>query len=191
MPTIISRFRETHPDIKIILDEGSSAEVSRSLLDLRNELAVIAMPEAMKGVEFFPFRLEEVVLITSPRHPFTRTDGIEFNELSGQLIVMKEVGSGTHALIKSVFEERGLVPNILLETSNQEFIKEMVERGEGVAFLVRAAIQEDLARGRLAAVPILDRQLSFQVHIAHLTGADLSPAARAFLTILEAERDRV
>ena len=63
---------------------------------------------------------------------------------------MKEVGSGTHALIRGLFEKEGLTPNVLLETSNQEFIKEMVERGEGIAFLVRSAVREDLARGRVS-----------------------------------------
>jgi len=147
------------------------------------------MPEPMKGVEFHPFRKEKVVLITAPNHPFAQTEGIEFRDLESQLIVMKEVGSGTHALIRGIFESHGMTPNILLETSNQEFIKEMVERGEGVAFLVRSAIQEDLASGRICSVPLLGQELSFQVHIAHLKDADLSPAAQAFLDILETEKD--
>lgn len=191
MPSLITRFRAIHPDIKIILDEGSSADVCQSLLELRNELAVVAGAEDVGGLTFMPFREEEVVLFASPDHPLARRDeGIAFAELEGQLIVLKEEGSSTHALIRGVFERLGLSPNVLLETGNLEFIKEMVEQGEGVSFLVRSAISQELAEGRLRIIPVRDQEMHLHVHIAYLEGGDLSPAAQAFLRILEEEREQ-
>jgi DNA-binding transcriptional LysR family regulator len=42
MPLLITSFRGAYPHIKIHLDEGSSLDMIHSLLDLRNEVAVIA-----------------------------------------------------------------------------------------------------------------------------------------------------
>jgi hypothetical protein len=39
-------------------------------------------------------------------------------------------------------------------------------------------------------IPVLDEELTMEVHIAHLDDGDLSPAARAFLKILEEEKGR-
>jgi DNA-binding transcriptional LysR family regulator len=188
MPTLITRFHAAYPQIKIILDEGSSLEVCRSLTDLRNELAVVAMAEDVKGLRLVPFRQEEVVLFAAPSHTLAQGEGIRFEQLAGQLIIMKEEGSSTHALIRRAFERRGLTPNVLVETSNLEFIKEIVEKGEGVSFLVRSAISQEAEEGRIRVIPVLDEDLALQVHIACLEEGDLSPAARAFLKILEEEK---
>jgi len=189
MPGLISRFRASFPDIKIILDEGSSLDVCRSLIELRNELAVVALAEEVQGLRFLPFREEEVVLFAAPDHPLAgRKRGIEFAELEGQLIVLKEEGSSTHALVRDLFARRGLAPNVLVETGNLEFIKEMVEKGEGVSFLVRSGIAREIEDGKIRVVPIRDQPMKLLVYIAYLEEGDLSPAAEAFLRILKEER---
>lgn len=190
MPALITRFRAAHPDIRIILDEGSSLDVCQSLLELRNELAVMAVGERLAGLTFVPFRDEEVVLFASPRHPLARssTSGIEFRELEGQLIIMKEEGSSTHGLVRECFEKREMAPNTLVQTANVEFIKEMVEKGEGVSFLVRTALSEEIEAGKIRVIPIVDQPMTLNVCIAFLKGEDLSPSAQAFLKILKRER---
>ncbi len=189
MPGLISRFRAAYPQIKVILDEGSSLDVCHSLLELKNELAVVALSEEVKGLTFLPFREEEVVLFGAPSHPLARRKkGIPFAALEGELIILKEEGSSTRALVRRLFERRGLTPNVLLETSNLEFIKEMVEKGEGLSFLVRSAVGHELEEGRLRVIPVRDQEMTIQVYTAYREEGELSPAARAFLAILEEER---
>ncbi len=184
MPPLMTRFHERFPKVGMVLDEGSSADMCRSLLDLTNELAVVARVEGFKGVRFVPFRREKVVLFAAADHPLTRRKGIRFRELASQPVIMREEGSGIAALVKPCYERRGLVPNILVETSNLEFIKGMVERGDALSFLVESTITEELERGTVAVVPIHDQELSLEVIIAHLEETELSPAADAFLQIL-------
>lgn len=191
MPTLITQFLSRYPDIKVVLDQGNSQDVCQSLLDLRNELAVVALTERLPGLAYEPFREEELVLFAAPFHPLAGRDGgIEFGDLEGQLILMKEEGSSTHTLVRSLFEARGISPTVLVETSNMEFIKEMVEKGEGLSFLVRSAIARELVQGSVVAIGLRDQPLTLQVHIAYLDGGDLSPAAAAFLGILTEERGR-
>lgn len=189
MPGLISRFRAAYPQIKVILDEGSSLDVCHGLLELKDELAVVALAEEVKGLTFLPFREEEVVLFAAPSHPLARRRrGIAFAELEGELVILKEEGSSTRALVRRLFERRGLTPNVLLETSNLEFIKEMVEKGEGLSFLVRSAVGQELEEGRLRVIPVRDQEMTLQVYTAYREEGELSPAARAFLAILEEER---
>ncbi len=189
MPALITRFRTIYPDIKVVLDEGNSQDVCQSLLDLRNELVVVAVTEELKGLVYEPFREEELILFAALEHPFSRREGsIDLAELEGQLIIMKEEGSSTHTLVRNLFESRSLSPTVLVETSNMEFIKEMVENGEGLSFLVRSAIEQELKRGSVVEIPIHDQPLRLRVHIAYLEDGELSPAATAFLEILEEAR---
>jgi len=184
MPFLITRFRETYPHIKIHLDEGSSVDMIHSLLDLRNEVAVIAMAEKSPEIRFIPFSHEELVLITAPDHRLARRKTVFARDLKEEPIIMKERGSGTRKIVNELFAKRGLTPNILMETSNTEFIKQVVQRGEGVSFVVREAVAAELQEGKLAAVQIRGQKLFLDVSIAYLRDQHLSPPAHAFLDLL-------
>jgi DNA-binding transcriptional LysR family regulator len=106
-------------------------------------------------------------------------------ELSKEPIIMKEEGSGTRKALNDTFSQRGLVPNILMETNNTDFIKELVLRGDGISFLVRAAVSKELEEKKLVTVPIENCQILASVSIAYLRNQHLSTPAQAFLAILE------
>lgn len=188
MPSLTTRFHAAHPGVRMVLDEGTSLDMCRSLLDLRNELAIVARVENLRGVTFIPFRAERVVLVAAPTHPFAARGSILFQELEGLPIITREEGSGVQALTRTCFDRRGMTPDVLVETGNVEFIKEMVEGGEALSFLVEAAVADDLALGRLVAVRIEDQELMLDVNIAYLDADTLSPAANAFLELLLVEK---
>jgi DNA-binding transcriptional LysR family regulator len=97
---------------------------------------------------------------------------------------MKERGSGTRKLVNELFSKKGLTPNILMETSNTEFIKQLVQRGDGISFVVREAVTTELQEGKLATVPIRGSKVYLDVSIAYLKDQHLSPPAQAFLDVL-------
>jgi DNA-binding transcriptional LysR family regulator len=71
-----------------------------------------------------------------------------------------------------------------METSNTEFIKQLVMRGEGISFLVAEAVDAELKDGRLATIPLKGSKIFLDVSIAYLKDQLLSPAAQAFVDTL-------
>jgi len=185
MPFLMTTFHESYSNIKINLDEGSSLDMIRSLLDLRNEVAVIAKAEDNPDVCFIPFSQEELVVIMAPDHHLAQKKIVSFRELGEEPIIMKEVGSGTRRLVNELFSINHCAPDILMETSNTEFIKQLVQRGEGVSFLVREAVAFELREGKLATVPLEGGKIVLDVSIAYLKNQHLSRPAQAFLDILK------
>ena len=184
MPLILTKFHETYPQIKIHLDEGSSLDMAYSLCNFQNEIAVIAKAEDHSDICFFPFSEEEVVLITAPDHPLAGKEDISFDRISEESIIMKEIGSGTRKLVNDLFAKNHRFPNMLMETSNTEFIKQLVQRGDGISFLVKEAVATELEEGKLATVRLQGHRIFLDVSIAYLKKQRLSPPARAFLDIL-------
>ena len=184
MPFLISGFHRTYPRILIHLDEGSSLDMIHSLLDLQNEVAVIARVVDDPAVHFIPFSQEEMVIITAPNHPLTRKTAITFKDLAAEPFIMKETGSGTRKLVEQLFERDNAVADVLMETSNTEFIKQLVMRAEGVSFLVREAVAAEVKEKKLATVPLKGHKIFLDVSIAYLKDQQLSPAAKAFVNTL-------
>jgi DNA-binding transcriptional LysR family regulator len=184
MPLMITTFRKNYPSIKIQLNEGSSLEMIHSLLDFKIEVAVIARAEDNPGVHFFPFSREEMAVIMSRNHPLAKKKTVTFSDLAAVPFIMKEKGSGTRKLVEELFEAEQCTPDILMETSNTEFIKQLVQRGEGVSFVVREAVAADLKEKKLASVPLKGPKVYLNVSIAYLKDQVLSPPARAFVDTL-------
>ena len=185
MPFIMTRFHEAYPNIKINMDEGSSLDMIHSLVDLKNEVAVIANAEDNPDVCFIPFSREELVVILAPDHHLAHKKDVSLYDLAEEPIIMKEVGSGTRRLVNGLFARNDCTPNFLMETSNTEFIKQLVQRGEGVSFLVREAVALELREKKLATVPLEGGKVFLDVSIAYLKNQHLSRPAQAFLDILE------
>jgi DNA-binding transcriptional LysR family regulator len=184
MPPLMTRFHASFPNVRMVLDEGSSRDMCRSVLELQNELAVVACMPEIGGLTFVPFRQEKIVLVAAVGHPLSRRPEISFGDLEDQLVIMREEGSGIQALVRACFEKRGIVPNVLIETGNIGFIKEMVERGDAVSFLVESSVTEEVEQGLLVPIPFSDEDLRLEVSIAYLENSELSPAAVAFLELL-------
>jgi len=183
MPFMITGFREAYPQIKISLSEGSSSEMIHSLLDLKIEVAIIAKAEDHPDVHFIPFSQEEMVLIVAPDHHLARKKGISFKSLAEEPIIMKETGSGTRKLVNELFAQNNCTANVLMETSNAEFSNQLVQRGDGISFLVREAVASEIRDKKLAVVPMKEK-IYLDVSIAYLKGQHLSLSARAFLDTL-------
>ena len=185
MPFLLTGFRDAYPHIKIYFDEGSSQEMIHSLIDLKNEVVIIAKAEDHPNITFIPFSREELVLILPPDHHLADKDSIHFEQIAEVPIIMKDPGSGTRKLVDELFAENNCTPHILMETGDAEIIKLLVQHGEGISFLVKEAVAVELQEKKLVTVPLKRDSIFLDVSIAHLKKQPLSPPAQAFLKSLE------
>jgi DNA-binding transcriptional LysR family regulator len=185
MPIFISKYRQSYPNIRIYLNEGSSLEMTNSVFDFKNELVIVAKVEENPQIRFIPLCQEEIVVLLPPDHDIAKKKSVTLSELAKEPIIMKERGSGTRKCLNETFAQKDLVPNILMETNNTDFIKQLVHRGDGISFLVKAAVLKELENRELVTIPIEDCQIITDVNIAYLKNQHLSTPAQAFLGILE------
>jgi DNA-binding transcriptional LysR family regulator len=188
MPFLIAHFREPYPHIKIEIDEGSSKDMIQSLLDFKNELVLVAKAKELTDICFVSFSREELILILPPDHPLAQKKALTFQELADEPIIMKEAGSGTRRLVNELFAENGCTPKILMQMSNAEMTKLLVQHGEGISFLARGAVESELKEKKLVTVPLKGQPLFLDVSIGYLKDQPLSPPAQIFLDNLETLR---
>lgn len=185
MPFLITRFHKAHTGVKINLAEGSSRHITYSLVNLINELAVIARAEDHPDVCFTPFCHEKILPILPPDHPIIPERIVPLERLATESLIMREDGSGTRRLVNDLYTRHTLSPEILMETSNTEFIKELVARGEGISFLGYRSVAAELQAKKLGTVELEGEHVFLDINIAFLRNQPLSPAAQAFLIMLQ------
>jgi DNA-binding transcriptional LysR family regulator len=100
------------------------------------------------------------------------------------LILPKE-GSATRDVVFEYLRRFKVTPTVTLESASVGLIKELVSQDDGVSFLVRIAVQEDLKNKTLKSVRILEGSPTMEYGIGYLKRASLSPGAWAFLRLLD------
>ena len=185
IPNYISRFHALYPEVSIHLNEGSSLEMVQSLLNMQNELAIVARNiEYPRTLESIAFRKEEVLLVVSSNHMLAKKDSITMMEITRIPLVINQEGSATRKAVMDVFKKMGLTPSILYEASNPELVKELLERGEGASFIVRSAVEKELSHGILKEIKISNVAIALNTDIVYLDEKALSKIAHAFVDTL-------
>ena len=184
MPLIMRQFHKKFPKIQIYLDEGSSLDMSISLLELKNEIAIISKIKDDPSIVYVPFSQEEVIPILSVDHPLRSKKYFCVEKIDQEPVIMREVGSGTRQFTDALFQQFNIKPNILMETANTEFIKQLVARGDGISFLVKEAVGEDIQANRLATLPFENGSRYLEANFAYLKNQPLSLPAQAFMQAL-------
>ncbi len=185
LPVIVSSFQDRYPHIAVHLDERSSRGLVDGILHHRFELAIVARVPYPERLAIIPFTKDELILVASPRSKLLKKARVTLQDLTTEPIILTDAKSATKFNIWHEFEKRGLAPASIIEAGNTEFIKSLVKKGKGYAFLSSICVREDLRNGTLVAIPLDEGTISMGIDIIHLKGKTLSPAAATFLYFLQ------
>jgi DNA-binding transcriptional LysR family regulator len=126
------------------------------------------------------FMENRLFITASPDHPLAGRTVVPFAELATYPFLVREEGSGTRAVIASLFAEHGLTPRITMELRHSAAIKQAVMAGLGVGLLSDQEMGVELAGGTLVTLNIEGLALRRDWHIMHPRDHRLPHAAEAF-----------
>ena len=184
MPALLSEFQRRFPRIKVILDEGNSEDMAKSVLEKKNELALISQLNLDRKIKSIYFSTVEFVLVASPEHRFSQRKSISLRELNGEPVILREKGSGSRTAILRKFQEYGIWPSVIIEASSLDFIVGYVKQNKAVSFMFKPDIQEELERGTLRVILIEEGNIIFFTDIIYHSEKSLSPPSQAFLKMV-------
>jgi DNA-binding transcriptional LysR family regulator len=182
---LITVFKKTYPGIRIILDQGSNAEMVKSIEDRRNELAVVRYRPSNSRLKIKVIWKDEVVLIASPKSVHLPGSEISVMQLSEIPLVLRREGSGVREIVLEYLRKFKVAPPIAIESASDFLLKEFVRQDAGIGFVDQDAIDEELKNGTLKRVQILEGYPTIEFGIGYRNRKDLSPAAWAFLRLLD------
>ncbi len=185
MPRLISRFQAAYPGIRILLDQGTSSELARKILNQDVDLAFVRYRPEEKRFKTKIMGREEVVLLAAADSTTFPGDEISVTRLTELPLIVPKAGSGMRQVVFEYLRRYNVTPNVAMESGSVAFIKERLREGYGVSFLERYAVREELTQGILKQVRILEGSPTIQFGVGYLQRKHLSPAAWAFLRLLD------
>ena len=180
----IERYRRLYPKVKVQVRRSLSSKIPSQLIDGDLELGVISYdPEDDRLLSMVLFT-DHLAFVVSPAHRFANREEVSISELGMETFIAHNVLSPYRAVVLKEFQRHKVALNMDVEMPTVETIRKMVQRNEGVAFLPRMCVEQELKQETLREVRVKELSVERKIHLVSPARRSLSHAAKAFLELV-------
>ena len=182
----IERYRRAFPKIKVQVRRSLSSKIPAELIDGDLELGLLTYDPEDERVVTRVIYTDHLAFIVSPEHALAKRAEVSITELGEETFIAHNVVSPYRALVIREFQRSKVPLNMDLEMPTVEAIRKMVQRNEGVAFLPRMVVEEEVRQGMVCEVRVKEMNVARPIRLAYPARRALSHAAQAFLDLVQA-----
>jgi len=180
----IENFRRLYPKIKVQVRRSLSSRIPNELLDGNLELGVISYDPADERLTTTVIYTDALAFVVSPKHRLALRKVVAISELAMETFIAHNVVSPYRDVVLREFQRRKAPLNMPVEMPTIETIRRMVQNNEGVAFLPRMCVEQEIEQGLLCEVQVKELHVERKIRLVYPTRRALSHAARAFLEVV-------
>jgi len=181
----IEQYRRTYPKVKIQVRRSLSSKIPTQLIDGDLELGIISYdPEDDRLISDVIYT-DHLCFVVSPEHRFAGREEVPITELGMETFIAHNVVSPYRATVIREFQRHKVPLNMDVEMPTVESIRKLVQRNEGVAFLPKMCVEQELRLGRLREVRVKELTMERKIRLVYPARRALSHAARAFLELIK------
>lgn len=154
LPPVIERFLTLYPDIRLQVTERGGKRLEEDILQGELDFGMVILP--VKDEAKFcilPCLHQDLLLVTSRQHAYADRQSVPLRELEHESFVMFRKDFTLHHLIKDQCVLAGFEPRTVLESSQWDFITEMIAVRYGITLLPEGICRQ-LDSERFAAIAI-------------------------------------
>ena len=206
MPSFLADFMHAHGKVTVQMDVTNKAQVLKSLETGRIDFALVSILPEHIPVEAVPLLPNELYLVGEPTRiavdfgpeaPAARAVALDpgvcytreiFRELP---LILREQGSGTRLTMEAFLTAHAIPVTTRMELTSHEAVKQAVLAGLGYSIMPLIGIRERLDNGSLRILPVAGLPVRSEWNLIWPAGKRHSPAARAYLALVHAERERI
>lgn len=182
---ILHEFRRAYPMIRVTVQRALARRIPNELLNHTAEIGILSFNPEDPALRSIVFYRDELSLIVPPNHPLASSRSVHIQQLGAEYFVAHNVPSPYRQKVLETFKRKKVPLNMDVEMPTIDAIKRFVAQGNGVALLPSIAIQAEVERGELVRVPVKELTFERKLRMVHRKGANLSHAAKTFLSIAE------
>jgi DNA-binding transcriptional LysR family regulator len=147
LPSWLRELGRRFPGIDVSVRTGTSRDVEAWVADAEVDLGFVTSEPRREQLVARPVFEEEIVLVVEPA--LGRRERVRLEELP---LILFPRSTGFRNYLEQRWLERGLSPQVKMETDSVEAIKSFVAVGLGASFLPFSTVEAELRRGLLARV---------------------------------------
>jgi DNA-binding transcriptional LysR family regulator len=181
----IQTYRRLYPKVRVQVRRSLSSKIPQQLIDGDLELGVISYEPADPRLVTQVIYTDHLAFVVSPSHRFAGRDSVSIADLGMETFIAHNVVSPYREAVLREFQRQKVALNMDVEMPTVETIRKLVQRNEGVAFLPRMCVEQELEQGTLKEIKVAELHVERKIRLVHPARRPPSHAAKAFLELVK------
>jgi DNA-binding transcriptional LysR family regulator len=180
---LISQFKENYPYVEIILTEVGSKKIKQGVDDGSLDIGLICnLPIQNGNFEIIRVINDPLMLIVHKENPLAKQKEIDLSDLENEPFILYRHDFTLHDRILEECSKKGFYPNVVCQSSQKDFMIEMVEAKLGIA-LLPSKISKSITNQEITALPLSNSKVSLELGMIWKKNKYLPFTVREFIAM--------
>ena len=187
LPLALGEFSRNYPQVDIAVEIGDTEQITRLVLENKVDLGLVGNAVKERQLECYPCAEDELVLILPLDHPLAQVEEIRAEDLCGEKMVWREIGSGTRKTVEGWLAQAGVKlgeKKGSVELGSTGAVVAAVEAGLGLSIVSIWAVVRPLVFKTLAVRRLKNLSMKRRLYVIRSTQNTPRPAQVFFDFIL-------
>lgn len=150
LPELVREYSDKYNQVKLSLEIASSVELEQMIKNGQIDAAIyLGLNNLQSEMILSDTFIQQLVVVGSTHNLYADRKSISLEEMSKQKMILTEKECQYHKVVMQLFNDRGYIPDILLETGSTEIIKKFVEADAGISLLPEVTVLKEIEKGEL------------------------------------------
>lgn len=182
LPALIKQHLADFPAVTFGVNLHERGEAETSLLDNTNDIAIVFEPIHLKELQTVYSGTQQLFCIMSADHPLASKQSLKIYDCIDFPLLLPKPPEGIRQVLDATADRIGITLEPALESNSLDLLRLMSQDSEALSFSLAINLRPDLAKDRLASVPLdMGRAPAGNLIAGYLRGRTLPVAAARFL----------
>jgi DNA-binding transcriptional LysR family regulator len=176
---LIASFHQEYPEVTFQLEEDGSKGIEEKIVNDLLDFGVVVLTEKNNNLNKYMFVNEKLKLVVPSSHSLAGKQEVSLQELKEESFIMFSRDFELRNLVITACREAGFQPKIISETSQLDFIQEMVAYNIGITLLPESTCLE--LKNDFQTIPVTNPTIEWNLAMIWKKDAYLSQVAKEFI----------
>ncbi len=183
LPKVFSEYRALFPAVQLQVNRSYGSHVVEAVMDNSADFGLTQLPVDEKRLQVVSIHRDEIRLIVPANHSLAARKSVLPQDLVEYFLVLPQEGK-TRSRLNQWLEPVEDEIRISMELDSTEMMKRFVMAGMGITFLAVSNCREEMAAGRLRAIPLAPEPMVRRLGLVYRKDKALSKAALGFIQVV-------
>lgn len=184
LPSILKVFNRKFPNVDVQVVSDATLRPIEFLVERKLDLAIVSGTIRERQIIIEPLFQDKLVVIIHPEHPLAKKRYVTAEDFADQHLFMYSEPLEEYTFYNAILVPAGIAPKRVSHIQLTEGIIEMVKAGLGIAVLAHWAVDPEIKRHTIKALPLTRKGYIRQWSAATLRNGPMPSYMESFIRLL-------
>jgi DNA-binding transcriptional LysR family regulator len=183
LPGVFSEYKKQFPAVQLQVNRSFGSRVVESVMENVADFGLTQLPISEKRVQVVDIYRDEIKVVIPGGHPLSTQQSLTCHDVAPFPLLLPKSGM-TRSRLNTWLEPVQDNIQISMELDSTEMMKHFVVAGLGITFIAGSNCRDEIAQGKLAALPLAPETMPRRLGLIYRKDKALSKAALGFIQVI-------